>query len=233
MTRRSTRSGTWPALARSGPVIAIDGPVGAGKSAVSRRVAERLGLPFVDSGLLYRAVAWLALERRVPLTDPSAVAALAELPGLHIVGDRVLDGDRDLTAFVHQPEINWNLSAVSSQSEVREAINRKLRRLADGGVVMAGRDIGTVVFPDADWKFFLTASLEERVRRRAAQFQRRGEPVDQSAMTQEVGDRDRADSERSVAPLKPALDALVIDTDGVPVDQVVDQIVATVRGGDR
>ncbi|TMD06466.1 MAG: (d)CMP kinase [Chloroflexi bacterium] len=220
-------------MARRGPVITIDGPVGAGKSAVSQRVAERLGLPFVDSGLLYRAVAWLALERGVALTDPAALAALAELPRLQIVGDRVLDGDRDLTTFVHQPEINWNLSAVSSQPEVREAINRKLRQLAGGGVVMAGRDIGTVVFPDADWKFFLTASLEERVRRRAAQFQRRGEPADQASMTQEVGDRDRADSERSVAPLKPAPDAVVIDTDGVPLDEVVDQIVATVRRSSR
>jgi len=90
-----------------------------------------------------------------------------------------------------------------------------------------------VVFPDADWKFFLTASLEERVRRRAAQFQRRGEPADQASMTQEVGDRDRADSERSVAPLKPAPDAVVIDTDGVPLDEVVDQIVATVRRSSR
>jgi CMP/dCMP kinase len=211
-------------------VIAVDGPAGAGKSAVGRRVAERLGLPFVDSGLFYRAVAWLAHEAGVRSEDVAGLVAIASRPDLRVEGGRIHAGDRDLTELVYRPEINENLSAISQVPAVRDAINDRQRRLAaDRGVVMAGRDIGTVVFPDAPYKFFLTASLGERVRRRLAQKAKRDERADEAEMEREIAARDSADSTRAVAPLRPAPDAVSIDTDGLDVDQVVDRIVELVR----
>jgi CMP/dCMP kinase len=213
-------------------VVAVDGPAGAGKSAVGRRLAEAVGLPFVDSGAYYRAVAWLALEERVRSDDVAGLVAIATRPSLRVEGDHVFDGDRDLTDHIHRPEINQNLSVVSQVPEVRDAINERQRTLAaaKGGVVMAGRDIGTVVFPDASWKFFLTASLEERVRRRLAQKAKRGERADAAEMEREIAERDAADSTRLVAPLKPAPDAIVVDTDGLDLEQVVDLLEKKIRG---
>jgi CMP/dCMP kinase len=211
-------------------VVAVDGPAGAGKSAVGRRVAAALGLPFVDSGVFYRAVAWLALEQGVPTGDVDRLVEIARRPRLRVEGDQVFDGDRDLTDAIHRPEINENLSAVSRVAAVRDAINERQRGLASAGVVMAGRDIGTVVFPGAVHKFFLTASLGERVRRRLAQKARRGESADAAEMEREIAERDVADSTRAVAPLKPAPDAVVVETDGLDLDQVVDLLVRKVRG---
>lgn len=208
-------------------VVAIDGPAGAGKSAVSRRVAEALGVPFVDSGMFYRAVAWLALEEGVASDDVERLVELASR--LRVDDERVFANDRDLTANIHRPEINDNLSAISQVAAVRDAINQRQRRLADQGVVMAGRDIGTVVFPETPNKFFLTASLDERVRRRLAQKQRRGEQADAGEMEREIAGRDVADSTRLVAPLRPAPDAVLIDTDGLDVDQVVQRILDQVK----
>jgi cytidylate kinase len=210
-------------------VVAVDGPAGAGKSAVGRRVAAALGVPFVDSGMFYRAVAWLALERKVLADDAAGLAAIASEPDLVVAGDRVQLGERDLTDLIHRPEINRNLSAVSQVTAVRDAINERQRGLADAGVVMAGRDIGTVVFPDTPHKFYLTASLAERVRRRLGQKERRGERADTAEMEREIAARDRADSTRPVAPLRPAADAVVIDTDDLDLDQVVARIVELVR----
>lgn len=211
-------------------VIAVDGPAGAGKSAVGRRVAEALGLPFVDSGLFYRAVAWLAHEGGVATEDVAGLVSIASRPDLRVEGGRVYAGDRALTDLVHRPEINENLSAISQVPEVRAAINERQRRLAAGrGAVVAGRDIGTVVFPDTPLKFFLTASLGERVRRRLTQKARRGEKADADEMEREIAARDVADSTRAIAPLRPAADALIIDTDGLEVGGVVERIVRTVR----
>jgi cytidylate kinase len=210
-------------------VVAIDGPAGAGKSAVGRRVAEALGLAFVDSGHYYRAVAQLAREEGIGAGDVAALVAIASRPGLRVVGEKVFDGERDLTELIHRPEINQNLSAVSQLAEVREAINQRLRRLADRGILMVGRDIGTVVFPETPHKFFLTASLEERVRRRLAQKSKRGESADAAEMEREIGGRDAADSTRAVAPLRPASDAISIDTDGLDLDEVVGSILELVK----
>jgi cytidylate kinase len=210
-------------------VIAVDGPAGAGKSAVGRRVAEALGLPFVDSGLFYRAVAWLAHEGGVASDDVPSLVAIASRPDLRVEGGRIYAGDRDLTDLVHRPEINLNLSAISQVPEVRDAINERQRRLAASGVVMVGRDIGTVVFPDTPHKFFLIASLAERVRRRLAQKAKRGERAAAAEMEREIAARDVADSTRAVAPLRPAPDAVVIDTDGLAVDEVVKRLVSQVR----
>jgi cytidylate kinase len=211
-------------------VIAVDGPAGAGKSAVGRRVAEALGLPFVDSGLFYRAVAWLAHEGVVAADHVPGLVAIASRPDLRVEGGRVFAGDRELTDLVHRPEINQNLSAISQVPEVRAAINERQRRLVAGrGAVVAGRDIGTVVFPDTSHKFFLTASLPERVRRRLAQKAKRGEQADPDEMEREIAVRDVADSTRAVAPLRPAPDAVIIETDGLDVDEVVKRIVERVK----
>jgi len=216
-------------------IVAIDGGVASGKSAVGKRVAEALGLSFVDSGLMYRAVTKLAAERGIDPSDVDALVELARQTELKVEGDRVWADDVELTEGIFDADHMEGLPRISAIAGVREALVAQQRRLGQGGVVMAGRDIGTVVFSDADYKFFLTASLEEKVRRRAAQYERRGEVVDQEAMRREVEARDRVDTERAVAPLRPAPDAVVIDTDHLTVDEVVDAILRHIgkRGAAR
>jgi cytidylate kinase len=209
-------------------IIAIDGGVASGKSAVGKRVAEALHLPFVDSGLMYRAITKVAAERGIDPDDPDAVTALARSVELRVDGERVWVDGVELTDGIFDADNMSALPRISAIPGVREALVAQQRRLGQDGVVMAGRDIGTVVFPDADHKFFLTASLEEKVRRRAAQYERRGEQADEDAMRKEVEARDRIDTERAVAPLRPASDAVVIDTDEMTVDQVVDRILTQV-----
>jgi cytidylate kinase len=212
-------------------IIAIDGGVATGKSAVGRRVAERLGLPFIDSGLMYRAVTRLAAERGIDPGDIDAAAKLAHSVHLEVDGERVWADGVELTDGIYDADFADALPRISANPGVREALVAQQRTLGRKGVVMAGRDIGTVVFPDADFKFFLTASLDEKVRRREVQFERRGERVDPEAMRQEVETRDRVDTERAVAPLRPAPDAVVIATDNLTVDQVVDLMVQHVKRG--
>ena len=198
-------------------IIAIDGGVASGKSAVGKRVAETLRLPFVDSGLMYRAVTKLAAARGIDPSDVDGVIRLAGNTELKVDGDRVWADGVELTDGIFDADHMEALPQISAIGGVREALVAQQRRLGQGGVVMAGRDIGTVVFADADHKFFLTASLEEKVRRRAAQYERRGEVVDGDAMRREVEARDRVDTERAVAPLRPAPDAVVIATDDLTV----------------
>jgi cytidylate kinase len=212
-------------------IIAIDGGVATGKSAVGRRVAERLGLPFIDSGLMYRALTRLAAERGIDPGDIDAAAKLAHSVHLKVDGERVWADGVELTDGIYDADFADALPRISANPGVREALVAQQRTLGRKGVVMAGRDIGTVVFPDADFKFFLTASLDEKVRRREVQFERRGERVDPEAMRQEVETRDRVDTERAVAPLRPAPDAVVIGTDNLTVDQVVDLMVQHVKRG--
>ena len=205
-------------------IVAIDGGVASGKSAVGKRVADALGLPFVDSGLMYRAITKLAAQRSIDPHDSEAITHLADSTEIKIDGERVWANGAELTEGIYDADYADALPTVSAIPGVRKALVEEQRRMGGSGVVMAGRDIGTVVFPEADLKFFLVASLEEKVRRRAAQFERRGQPVDQEAMRKEVEERDRVDTERAVAPLRPAPDAIVIDTDHLDVDQVVDVI---------
>ncbi len=205
-------------------IIAIDGGVASGKSAVGKRVAEALGLPFVDSGLMYRAITRIAADRRLDPRDADAITRLAESTEVKIDGERVWANGVELTDGIYDSDYADALPLISAIPGVRQALVAQQRRLGHGGVVMAGRDIGTVVFPDADYKFFLVASLDEKVRRRAAQYERRGERVDEEAMRKEVEERDRVDTQRAVAPLRPATDAVVIDTDRLDVDQVVELI---------
>jgi cytidylate kinase len=205
-------------------IIAIDGGVASGKSAVGRRVADALGLPFVDSGLMYRAITKVAAERGIDPNDSEALTRLARSVQLKVDGERILADGVDLSEGIYDADQADALPRVSAIPGVREALVAQQRRLGQGGVVMAGRDIGTVVFPEADHKLFLTASLDEKVRRRAAQYERRGEKADEAAMRREVEERDRVDTQRAVAPLRPAPDAVVIETDKLDVDQVVDVI---------
>jgi cytidylate kinase len=211
-------------------IVAIDGGVASGKSAVGRRVAEQLGLRFVDSGLMYRAVAHAALDRGVAVGDGAALTALATRLQIRIDGRRVWVDGEEITDHVYEPRISEVVSRVAKVAGVRLALVAEQRALAREGVVMAGRDIGTVVFPDARFKFFLTASVDERVRRRAAQMEARGEAVDAAKMRVEVEERDRLDSQRTVAPLRPAADAVLIDTDPLDLEQVVEVILEHIRG---
>jgi cytidylate kinase len=210
-------------------IVAIDGGVASGKSAVGRRVAEALGLPFVDSGLMYRAITRLAAERGIDPRDSEAVTKLAQSTEIKLDGERVWADGLELTKGIYDADHAEALPLISAIPGVREALVAQQRRMGKTGVVMAGRDIGTVVFPNADHKFFLVASLDEKVRRRAAQYERRGEKVDHEAMRREVEERDRVDTNRAVAPLRPAPDAVVIDTDRLDIDHVVDVILKHIR----
>jgi cytidylate kinase len=207
--------------------------VATGKSAVGRRLADHLGLRFVDSGLMYRAIALAAMDRGVDLGAGAELTHLAAAVPVRIDDRRVWAGDEELTGRIYRQDVSKVASRIAKVAGVRLALVAQQRALGRGGVVMAGRDIGTVVFPDADFKFFLTASLGERVRRRAAQLAERGERVDAEGMAMEVEARDFLDSQRSVAPLRPAEDAEIIDTDRLDVDQVVDRIVEHVRAAAR
>jgi cytidylate kinase len=210
-------------------IVTIDGGVASGKSAVGKRVADKLGLPFIDSGLMYRAITRLATQRGIDPHDSGAVTRLAEDHKIRIEGERVWADGVELTEGIYDTDYADALPIVSAIPGVRKALVGQQRRMAQSGVVMAGRDIGTVVFPDAAYKFFLVASLDEKVRRRAAQYERRGERVDDEAMRKEVELRDRVDSERQIAPLRPADDAVIIDTDNLDLDEVVDRIVREVK----
>lgn len=212
-------------------VVAIDGVVASGKSAVGRRVAERLGLPFVDTGLFYRALTRLALDRGIGVADARELTRLAESTPIRVEGEHVEAAGQDLTGRLYDSEVSAAASEISAVAGVRAALVPQQRALGHHGVVMAGRDIGTVVFPNADFKFFLTASLQERLRRRGRQYERRGEAFNRDVMAHEVAERDRADSQRAVAPLRAADDAVVVETDGLDLEQVVDLLLRRIAEG--
>jgi cytidylate kinase len=214
-------------------VVAIDGPGSSGKSSVGAAAALRVGYRFCDTGLLYRAVTWLSLDRGVRSDDADALRALATEVELAADGAgrlaRVLIGGMDRTAEVHTPPVDAAVSAVSAVPELRAALLERQRTLAAaGGIVMVGRDIGTVVLPAADLKLFLDASVEERARRRARE--RRIDPAGEEARTilAALLERDRLDSTRAVAPLQPAADARIIATDGNRFEDTVDAVAGAI-----
>ena len=217
-------------------IVAIDGPAGAGKSTVSRLLAQRLGLSFVDTGALYRTVALSARREGIATDDDVRLAELIGRIGISFraVGDdnRVyLDGE-DVSAEIRTPDISLAASAVSARSVVRGGLLGLQRRLAldaPVGAVLEGRDIGTVVFPDADLKFFLEASPEVRARRRYEELFRKGAESTLEAVLTDQTKRDRDDSSRAVAPLRPADDAVRVDTSGLPLSEVVQRLERTVR----
>lgn len=207
-------------------VIAIDGPSGAGKGTVARALAEALQYKHVDTGAMYRAVAWKALHDGLSLDDEASVAGLAERAALEQRdGDVSIDG-HDVTRAIRTPEIDKAAARVARLPRVREALVARQRALGeDRGVVMEGRDIGTVVFPDADVKVYLDASAEERARRRATDpAHTGGQAGNLAGLQSELQARDQSDSTRLVAPLTLADDAIYVDTTAMPIDRVVERV---------
>lgn len=212
-------------------VIAVDGPSGAGKGTVARAVAHALAYTHIDTGAMYRAVAWRAQHLGIDLADAAAVVHLAQSSTIDLGDGRTRIDGHDVAAAIRTPEIDKAATLVARNPGVRDVLVARQRTLgADGGVVMEGRDIGTVVFPSADVKVYLDASPEERARRRAADPAHTiSRTADVAHVAEDLAARDRADSTRSVAPLAKAADAVYIDTTGVPVDDVVAQVLALVR----
>jgi cytidylate kinase len=212
-------------------VVAVDGPVGSGKSTVARRAAARLGYVYLDTGAMYRAVGLLAIEEGVALEDEEAVVALTRGARLEFVADgRLLAAGRDVSEAIRTLEIGAAASRVSALPGVRRLLVDQQRALADeGDIVMEGRDIGTNVFPDADVKFFLTARPEVRAVRRTAELRASGDHVDEDQVLAAIVERDRRDCTREVAPLRKAADAIEIDTSSLTLDEVVTAVVDAVR----
>jgi CMP/dCMP kinase len=211
-------------------IIAIDGPSGAGKGTVARAVARELGYQHVDSGAMYRAVGWQALQDHVPLDDETAVAAIAGRANIDLTESSVRIDGHDITREIRTPEIDRAATSVARLPRVRAVLVDRQRQLgANGGIVMEGRDIGTVVFPRADVKIYLDAAPEERARRRAADPAHTGGPSAVSEVKTMLTDRDQQDRTRTASPLYAAADATVIDTTGKSVEQVVADVIKVVR----
>jgi cytidylate kinase len=232
-----------PSESHPGLVVALDGPSSSGKSSVGSAAALRLGYRFCDTGLLYRAATWLALKRGLAADggepDPQALVAL--VPEIELVPDEngrlahvSVDGE-DVTEEVHTPRVDEAVSAVSRVPELRTALLQRQRSLAaePGGIIMAGRDIGTVVLPDADLKIFLDASAEERARRRAEERGLDSGGPEAREILDQLRRRDSLDSSRAAAPLRPADDAIHIVTDGNEFSETVDAVVEAIRAAER
>jgi len=217
----------------SGLIVALDGPAGAGKSTVSRRLAEALGYRYIDTGAMYRIIGVLAAEQGIDLTDSVALATLCDATQMDFIEKNgrlcVYADGRDVSAAIRTPDAAQQASKASAVPAVRERLVAKQRAMgAGGGVVMEGRDIGTVVFPDAPVKVFLEASPVERARRRASELHGTATAADVERMAQEIAERDARDRGRAHSPLRPAADAVVIDTTDKTIDQVVSELRALV-----
>ena len=203
-------------------IVTIDGPAGAGKSSVARTLAERLGFQFLDTGAMYRAVAWAALARRIDMADSQALIRLARHLTIELFDDRVLVDGQDVSAAIRSAEVTAVVHRVADEPEIREHLVHLQRRAAIGSdIVTEGRDQGTVVFPDAELKIFLTATAEARAQRRLMQMAALGEPVRLEELLAQQNERDRRDRLRPVGRLMRAPDAIEVLTDGLSLEQVV------------
>jgi cytidylate kinase len=231
-------------------MIAIDGPVASGKSSIGKRLAERLGYLFFDTGVMYRAVTYLALSELGSATDAQAVTGLARRAHIDVLTPTVADGRdctvlaavapigatlgretpaRDITWELRGKDVEGSVSLVAAVSEVREMLTAQMRRVGlRGRVVMVGRDVGTVILPEADLKIFMTATVETRARRRYEEVRARGEARDYEDILANLRERDRIDSSRAIAPLRSAPDAVLLDTSDLTIDDVIARIEALV-----
>jgi len=218
------------------PLVAIDGPAGAGKSTVTRAFAERLGLVYLDTGAMYRSVTWFVQQRGVDPSDGLAIEPLLndldiQLQSLPGGAQQVLVNGEDVSTAIRSPEVTASVSAVAAHRCVRQALTVQQKAMGSkGGLVAEGRDIGTAVFPDADLKVFLTATVTERARRRALDLEQRGFAVpDRADLEAQIAERDRLDSSREEAPLMQADDAIELVTDGMDIDVVIEALVRLFR----
>jgi cytidylate kinase len=216
-------------------IIALDGPAASGKSTLGRKLADSLGYLFFDTGVMYRAITWIALQHDMNLRDEAAISQLAQDAQIDIrppskADGRACDviiGEKDVTWDMRGEDVDTNVSVVSAYPNVRKALSDQQRRIGKRGkVVMVGRDIGTVVLPDADIKIYLDASAEERAKRRYNEIIGRGENADYAEILKNVIERDRIDSTRAVAPLRPADDAIIIDSDKMDAEQVFERVLS-------
>ena len=218
--------------------ITIDGPAASGKSTLGIKLAEHFNFLFFDTGVMYRAVTLAALQRQVPVSDEKACTGLAQKVKIDIappsksdgrLNDVLLDGE-EVTWDIRQPHVEAHVSLVSTYPGVRKALTEQQRRIGlRGKVVLVGRDTGTVVLPEAQVKIYLDASVEERARRRYQEVQARGEDADLEELLQSMQKRDRIDSQRDVAPLRPAEDAIIINSDGKDADQIYELVLSLIK----
>ncbi len=220
-------------------IIATDGPAASGKSTLGQKLAQALGYLYFDTGVMYRAVTWLALQQGLDIADEPAITRLAEDTQIDVRPPSLPDGraydvrvdSKDITWEIRRPEVEAHVSPVSAYAGVRKALSAQQRRIGlRGNVVMVGRDIGTVVLPNADLKIYLDASVEERARRRHRELLQRGEPADYDIILEAMRKRDQIDSNRAVAPLRPADDAHILCSDELDAEQVFDQALVLVFG---
>ena len=221
-------------------IIAIDGPAGSGKSTVAKIVAEKLNFRYIDTGSMYRSVAWKSLEKNTALRDEDAVADIASKVKIELVpgedGQLVFVDGKNITDQLKVEEISRGAAIVAAQPMIREIMTTKQRKLGEQGkVVMDGRDIGTVVFPQADKKFFLDADPKERGRRRFIELKEKGQVknTDLSTIIAQIVQRDHEDRSRKIAPLKQAKDAMLIDTTHLSIDQVAEEIIKIITPGSQ
>lgn len=219
---------------RTKTIVAIDGPAGAGKSTIAKRLAQRIGADYIDTGAMYRAVALKLLRTGTDYNDPEALQTMLDAMDVDFSqGETILDGE-DVSGLIRTPEI----SALASPSSGVPAVRYKLTALQQAmgkrkSIVMDGRDIGTVVFPDADFKFFLTASADERARRRTEEMRAKGQEADFETIRADIIQRDYQDSHRAFRPLQKAEDAVEIDSTDMSIDSVVDTMMAFIEARDR
>ncbi|MEN6461607.1 MAG: (d)CMP kinase [Syntrophomonas sp.] len=215
--------------------IAIDGPAGAGKSTIARKVAQELGFVYIDTGAMYRALTWQALQNGINLDDSQALAELAHSLFIHFENNltqQIFCDDINVTEEIRMPHVTGAVSRVAAHPLVRQIMVKKQQDLASvASIVMDGRDIGECVLPDADYKFFLTASIEKRAYRRIKEMEEKGYLLDYAAIKDEIAARDKMDMEREVGALKVLEDSIIIDTSDLTVDQVLTTIISIIRKG--